>query len=88
MRRLPFLLLAFLLFLPSISPAKDLSKLAVSDLTPLNINRDYAQALTSILASEVSKVDKFEVYSQDNVRTLAGWTAERMALLKVKGRPT
>jgi hypothetical protein len=40
----------------------------------------YAQELTSILVSEISKTGKFEVYSQENVRTLAGWTAERMAL--------
>jgi formylglycine-generating enzyme len=58
--------------------AKDRPKFAVWDLAPLNINRDYAQALTSILVSEISKLQKYEVYSQENVRTLAGWTAERM----------
>ena len=36
--------------------------------------------MTSILVSEVSKTGKFEACSQENVRTLAGWTAERMAL--------
>jgi hypothetical protein len=45
-----------------------------------NLTPSYAQDLTSILVSEVSKSEKFEAYSQDNVRTLAGWTAERMAL--------
>jgi sulfatase modifying factor 1 len=57
---------------------KERPKFAVWDLAPLNINRDYAQALTSILVSEISKLEKYEVYSQENVRTLAGWTAERM----------
>jgi formylglycine-generating enzyme len=64
----------------SISFGKEVPKITVWDLSPLNINRDYAQVLTSILASEVSKLDKFEVYTQDNVRTLAGWTAERMQI--------
>jgi hypothetical protein len=36
--------------------------------------------LTSILVSEISKLGRYEVYSQENVRTLAGWTAERMTL--------
>ncbi len=64
----------------SLAIGKDRPKFAVWDLTPLNINRDYAQALTSILVSEISKLDNNEVYSQENVRTLAGWTAERMQL--------
>jgi Periplasmic binding protein len=84
MRRLPFLFLAFLLFLslflPPISPAKVLPKIAVWDLTPGDIKAAYVQDLTSILVSEVSKLGKYEIYSQDNVRTLAGWTAERMTL--------
>jgi hypothetical protein len=32
------------------------------------------------MVSEIDKLRKYEVYSQDNVRTLAGWTAERMKL--------
>jgi len=40
----------------------------------------HARNLTSILVSEVSKFNKYEVYSQENVRTLAGWTVERMQL--------
>ena len=39
-----------------------------------------AAELTSILVSEINKLGTYEVYSQDNVRTLAGWTAERMQL--------
>jgi hypothetical protein len=82
-------ILIFLLFSPTlltssyaqrVSAGKDLSKIAVWDLTAGNINPSYAQDLTSILVSEVSKLEKYEVYSQDNVRTLAGWTAERMTL--------
>ena len=80
MRRLPFLFLAFLFFLPVISPAKELPKIAVWDLTPGDIKATYAQDLTSILVSEVTKLGKYEVFSQENVRTLAGWTAERMNL--------
>jgi hypothetical protein len=61
-------------------PLKDLPKIAVWDLSPGNIPSGYAQDLTSILVSEIAKFRKYEVYSQDNVRTLAGWTAERMTL--------
>jgi len=80
MRRLAFLIMAFLFFLPSISPAKELSKIAVWDLAPGDIKPAYAQDLTAILVSEISKLEKYEVYSQENMRTLAGWTSERMTL--------
>jgi hypothetical protein len=62
------------------SPAKDLPKLAVWDLVPRNTPDSHAQELTSILVSEIGKINKYEVYSQENVRTLAGWTEERMKL--------
>jgi hypothetical protein len=65
---------------PSVSPGQDLSRLAVWDLMAREVKPAYAQELTSILVSEISKMGKFEVYSQENVRTLAGWTAERMTL--------
>ena len=61
-------------------PVKDRSKIAVWDLASRNIPVTHAQELTSILVSEISKMGRFEVYSQENVRTLAGWTAEKMAL--------
>lgn len=64
----------------SVSSGKDLPKIAVWDLAPGNIPPAYAQDLTSILVSEITKLGKYEVYSQENVRTLAGWTAERMTL--------
>ena len=64
----------------SISFGKELPKIAVWDLTSGDIKGAYAQDLTLILGSEVSKLGKYEVYSQENVRTLAGWTAERMQL--------
>jgi len=78
-------LLLFLCFLAlacssSLSSGKEIPKIAVWDLTPGNINPSYAQDLTSILVSEINKLGKYEVYSQENVRTLAGWTAERMTL--------
>jgi len=65
---------------PTAVVEKDRSKVAVWDLTPGDIKAAYAQDLTSILVSEISRSGKYEVYSQDNVRTLAGWTAERMTL--------
>jgi tetratricopeptide (TPR) repeat protein len=58
----------------------ELPKVAVWDLTSGEIKAAYAQDLTLILGSEVSKLGKYEVYSQENVRTLAGWTAERMQI--------
>jgi formylglycine-generating enzyme len=80
MRRLPFLLWACLFFLPVICSAKELPKVAVWDLEPREVKPTYARELTSILVSEISKLENYEVYSQDHVRTLAGWTAERMTL--------
>ena len=80
MKLLSFLTLSFLFFLPTIALAKELPKIAVWDLAAGNLTPSYAQDLTSILVSEISKSGKYEVYSQDNVRTLAGWTAERMQL--------
>jgi hypothetical protein len=61
-------------------PKKDLPKLAVWDLASRNTPDSHAQELTSILVSEIGKINKYEVYSQENVRTLAGWTEERMKL--------
>jgi hypothetical protein len=58
----------------------NLFKIVVWDLDPRNIPQPYAKELTSILASEITKLNKYEVYSQENVRTLAGWTGERMKL--------
>jgi len=82
MKRALFLVLfvSASLTIPSLSPAKELTKIAVWDLTSGDIKGAYAQDLTLILCSEVSKLGKYEVYSQENVRTLAGWTAERMQL--------
>jgi formylglycine-generating enzyme required for sulfatase activity len=77
-----FLLSAFLCLLP-IGPAsygKDLAKIAVWNLEPREVKVAYARELTSILVSEISRAGKYEVYSQDNVRTLSNWTAERMKL--------
>ncbi len=59
---------------------KDLPKMAVWDLAARNTPITHAQELTSILVSEITKVRKYEVYSQENIRTLAGWTEERMKL--------
>jgi formylglycine-generating enzyme required for sulfatase activity len=59
---------------------KDIPKIVVWDLTPGNIPASYTQDLTALLVSEIARLKKYEVYSQDNVRTLAGWTAEKMKL--------
>jgi hypothetical protein len=52
----------------------------VWDLAPREVKSNYTQELTSILVSEISKMGNYEVYSQDHVRILAGWTAEKMQL--------
>jgi hypothetical protein len=52
----------------------------VWDLAPRNTPEAHVQELTSFVVSEITKLKKYEVYSQENVRTLAGWTAERMKL--------
>jgi len=74
------LLVSIFVFALPISAAKELPKVVVWDLTPRNTPTAHAQELTSILVSEISKLKKYEVYSQENVRTLAGWSAERMKL--------
>ncbi len=71
MRKLPILLTAFLLFLPAITTAKELPNIAVWDLGAGNPTLSYAQDLTSILVGEISRAEEYEVYSQENVRTLA-----------------
>jgi len=60
--------------------SKELPKIAVWDLEPRNTPPTHARELTSFLVSEITKLKKYEVYSQENVRTLAGWSAERMKL--------
>ena len=59
---------------------KDRPKIAVWDLAARDIKESNGQELTSILVSEISKLGRYEVYSQENVRTLAGWAGERMKL--------
>jgi hypothetical protein len=60
--------------------AKDLPKIAVWDLAARETKAAYAQELTSILVSEIARMKMYEAYSQENIRTLAGWTEERMKL--------
>ena len=74
---IPFMVLTIF---PSLSNGKEVPKIAVWDLVPREVKSSYAQGLTSIVVSEIAKLKMFEVYSQENVRTLAGWTAERMKL--------
>jgi hypothetical protein len=81
MRRIHFLILplVFILF-PSIGLGKELPKIAVWDLEARNTPATHAKELTSILVSEIAQTKKFEAFSQENVRTLAGFTAERIML--------
>jgi formylglycine-generating enzyme required for sulfatase activity len=69
-----------LVFSPPLSQGKELPKVAVWDLDPVNTPPAHAKWLTSFVVSEITKLKKYEVYSQENVRTLAGWNAERMHL--------
>jgi sulfatase modifying factor 1 len=82
MKKTSLILLCFLVLaiFPSLSSAKELPKVAVWDLEPMNTPAAHARQLTSFVVSEITKLKKYEVYSQENVRTLAGWTAERMQL--------
>jgi formylglycine-generating enzyme required for sulfatase activity len=82
MKKTSLFLSCFLIWtiFPSLSSGKELPKIAVWDLEPRNTPEMHARELTSFVVSEISKLKKFEVYSQENVRTLAGWTAERMKL--------
>lgn len=79
-RSVSFFILAFLFLTPSLSTGKDLAKIAVWDLEAANIPAPYTKVLTSNIVSEIAKLKKYEVYSQENVRTLAGWAAEKMKL--------
>lgn len=63
-----------------VSVESGLPKIAVWDLSAGNIPSTHAQGLTAILVSEITKLKKYEVYSQENIRTLAGWTEQRMKL--------
>jgi len=69
-----------LIIFPSVSGGKELPKVAVWDLAAMEVKVTYAQQLTAILVSELDKLQKYKIYSQENVRTLAGWTEERMKL--------
>jgi len=82
-------ILIFLLLSPTLLPSAstqpvsagiDLPKIAVWDLAPGDINPVNVQNLTSTLVSEITKLGKYEVYNQEKVKTLAGWSAERMTL--------
>lgn len=84
MKKTTFLILLASIFVITFpvcpSSGKDLPKIAVWDLEPRNTPATHARELTSFLVSEITKLKRYEVYSQENVRTLAGWTAERMTL--------
>jgi formylglycine-generating enzyme required for sulfatase activity len=65
---------------PNISTTKELPKIVVWDLDANNLPASFARTLTSILITEITKLKKYEAYTQENVRTLAGWTPERVKL--------
>jgi hypothetical protein len=80
MNRGLLLLLGFLVLacFPPLSAGKELPKIAVWDLVSQNTPEPHAKELTSFVVSEITKLKKFEVYSQENVRILARWTAQQM----------
>ena len=82
MKSRPFLLVLTFIFLliPSMAVGENLPKIAVWDLQPSNIPSSYAELLTSNLVSEIAKLKRYEVISQENIRTVAGWTEEKMKL--------
>ena len=82
MKKVPLLIFLFsILVIPlTDSSGAELPKVAVWDLASGDLKAVYAQDLTLVLVSEIAKLKKYEVYSQENVRTLAGWTEERMKL--------
>jgi formylglycine-generating enzyme required for sulfatase activity len=82
MKRTSLFLLCILVasIYPSISSGKELAKVAVWALEPMNAPLVHVRQLTSFVVSEIAKLKKYEVYSQENVRVLGGWTAERMQL--------
>jgi len=76
-----FLFLSFIFFYgPPAAMGKEIPKIAVWDLAPRNTPASHAEELTSFVVSEITKLKKYEVYSQENVRTLAGWSADRMKM--------
>ncbi len=80
---IPFLSIILISILLIPLPAfgqKDLPKIAVWDLAAGNIPDTHVKDLTAIMVSEITKLKKYEVYSQENVRTLAGWEAQRQQL--------
>lgn len=80
---IPFLsiIFVFIFFIPFTAfGQKDLPKIAVWDLAAGNIPATHVQDLTAIMVSEITKLKKYEVYSQENVRTLAGWEAQKQQL--------
>ncbi len=46
----------------------------------MNTHATHDRQLTSFIGSEITNLKKFEVYSQEDMQTLAGWTAQQMQL--------
>jgi hypothetical protein len=78
-RHLPIVLIFFLV-VPSISLGSNIPKVAVWNIEPRAVSNFYAKELTSILVSELTKLGKYEIYSQENIQTVTKWTEERMKL--------
>jgi hypothetical protein len=73
MQGFSFPFLTSLLLFPVLSVAKEHPQTSVRDLAPGDIERAYAQHLSCILAGEVSKIGKYEVYGRENLQTTARW---------------
>jgi len=67
-------LISILVILPAASNTKAIPKVAVWGLTSEDLKAVYAQDLTLISVSEISKLGSDEVYSEESVRTSAGRT--------------
>ena len=74
--------LCFLFFAcsPPLFSGKELPWVAVWDLEPMNTPATHARQLTSFIESEITNLKKYEVYSQESMRTLAGGNAQQMQL--------
>jgi TolB-like protein len=76
---LPFLLCTLVRSAPVLC-AENKVKLAVLDLKAVGVDAPLASGATSLLASELVKLDVFRVISRDDIRSMLAFEKERQAL--------
>ena len=76
---LPFFLCTLAGAAPAFS-AENKVKIAVLDLKPVGVDAPLASGATSLLASELVKLDVFRVISRDDIRSMLSFEKERQAL--------